>query len=130
MIVLAIKTDNPQAELHLYRDGAVLGQEIWQAHRELSATIHLRIEQLLAAHNLTFADVDGLVVFEGPGSFTGLRIGFSVANALAVSLERPIKAAGGDAWIQEGLTGLTSVKPGIPVEPVYGAAAATTPAKK
>lgn len=39
---------------------------------------------------MTFKDLDGIEVETGPGSFTGLRVGVSVANALGYSLGIPV----------------------------------------
>lgn len=130
MLTVAIRTDNPQAELYLYEDGTLKGEKVWQAHRELSATIHLQLQALLqsAAHSL--ADLTGIIFYQGPGSFTGLRIGISVANALGSSLDIPVVATMGDAWIGEGLNLLTDKKSFIPVEPFYGSEAHITLPKK
>lgn len=62
----------------------------WEAGRELSATLATRIEEMLAENKIDFGDITGIVVFVGPGSFTGLRIGISFANGLAYSLGIPI----------------------------------------
>jgi hypothetical protein len=57
----------------------------------------------------------------GEGSFTGLRIGTTVANAMSYSLGVPIVAAEGENWINEGLGKITSSKPGNLVVPKYNA---------
>lgn len=44
------------------------------------------IDQLLKKHNLTLQDIHAIEVNTGPGSFTGLRVGIAIANALAFSL--------------------------------------------
>lgn len=48
------------------------------------------IEELLTKHRLTAIDLDGITVNEGPGSFTGTRVGAAVANALAYALKIPV----------------------------------------
>ncbi len=48
------------------------------------------IDQLLKKHNLQLSDVTGIGVNVGPGSFTGLRVGISIANALGFALKIPI----------------------------------------
>ncbi len=50
------------------------------------------VDHLLSDTNTTLAQVDGIAVSIGPGSFTGLRIGMSVAKGLAVSQEKPLLA--------------------------------------
>lgn len=48
------------------------------------------IKKILKAQKLDFKDVTGIEVNCGPGSFTGLRVGVSVANALGFSLKIPV----------------------------------------
>ncbi len=48
------------------------------------------IKKMLKETNLTLADIREISVVQGPGSFTGLRVGISVANMLSVLLGIPI----------------------------------------
>lgn len=48
------------------------------------------IDKLLRKHKLKTSDIDRIAVNTGPGSFTGLRVGISVANALSFALKIPI----------------------------------------
>src|ERR1700690_3954414 len=98
MLILTIKTDQPDAELALYDGEKQLTSLTWPAHRQLAETIHQQIRQVLTEQNKTLQDLQGLAVFAGPGSFTGLRIGISVANALADSLQIPIVSGHGESW--------------------------------
>jgi tRNA threonylcarbamoyl adenosine modification protein YjeE len=67
-----------------------------------------------------------IIIFSGPGSFTSLRIGHAVVNALADSLGFPVVGARGDDWQEQGLSLVTSAKPGRPALPFYGADAHIT----
>jgi tRNA threonylcarbamoyladenosine biosynthesis protein TsaB len=102
MIILCIKTDQKIAELGLFDSDKKLDYISWEAHRELSATIHKKIGELLESQNLSWHNIKGIVFYEGPGSFTGLRIGASVANALAASLDIPVAQSGDKNWIRKG----------------------------
>lgn len=55
-----------------------------------SQVILVLIDKLLKDSGFSIKDISGIEVFEGPGSFTGLRVGISVANSLAYSLGIPI----------------------------------------
>lgn len=48
------------------------------------------IEKLLKKNNLTINEIDEIKVNRGPGSFTGLRVGVSMANALSFLLKIPV----------------------------------------
>lgn len=119
MLVLAIRSDKPEAEIYLLEDGKVIVQKNWQAHRMLAATISKQLRDVLNDKQHSLSDISGIVFYEGPGSFTGLRIGASVANALANSLGVRVTGAGGDDWMKTGIESLTgNDEPRI--ELVYG----------
>jgi tRNA threonylcarbamoyladenosine biosynthesis protein TsaB len=48
------------------------------------------IMELLEEHSYTFADVKHIQVVTGPGSYTGLRVGCAIANALGLLLGVPV----------------------------------------
>ncbi len=108
MLILAIRTDKPAAELGLYKDEGKLTNITWEAHRRLAETIHQKIEETVTVSSYTLADIEGIIVYKGPGSFTGLRIGGTVANALAASYAIPIVGETGERWITDGIKALTA----------------------
>lgn len=128
MRVLTIRTDKPEAELGLYKDTEQVEYKTWEAHRILAETIHNEINTLLNESKLE--DIEGIVIYKGPGSFTGLRIGISVANAFAESLHIPIVGATGDGWIDDGVQALMSGRNEKIVLPEYGAPVHITQQKK
>ena len=120
MIILTLRTDKPEAELGVYDDDKQLAYETWQAHRELAETIHKKIDEILNKSSNSLGDVKAIVCFKGPGSFTGLRIGLSVANALAYGLQIPIVATGGQDWIKQGAKKIVAGKNDNIALPEYG----------
>ena len=58
--------------------------------REMAKNILAEIKEFLAENDANWQNLRGICVFVGPGSFTGLRIGVTVANTLADSLKIPI----------------------------------------
>jgi tRNA threonylcarbamoyladenosine biosynthesis protein TsaB len=48
------------------------------------------IEEILIEHKVKFTDITAITVATGPGSFTGLRVGATVANALGYLLGVPV----------------------------------------
>jgi tRNA threonylcarbamoyladenosine biosynthesis protein TsaB len=121
MLCLTIRTDKPEAELGLYEDDLQLAYKTWLAHRELAETIHLQLKDLLVSQRKNLSDLGGILVFQGPGSFTGLRIGVTVANALAVSLSIPIVATEDPNWLEHGLKELKNGRNDSIALPEYGA---------
>lgn len=58
--------------------------------REMAKNILAEIKEFLVKNSVNWQNLRGICVFTGPGSFTGLRIGVTVANTLADSLKIPI----------------------------------------
>ena len=130
MITLALRTDKPEAELYLYRDGKKLAEIKWPAHRQLAETLNSQIQQILDKSSISYDELEGIAVYKGPGSFTGLRIGLSVANALAYAQKIPIAAAGGEDWLKQGLGALKDGASDKVAIPEYGAEANITKPRK
>ncbi len=120
MIVLTIRSDKPEAEIGLFDNDKPLAYETWLAHRQLAETIHTKIRDLLKSQKKDWPDVGGIICYKGPGSFTGLRIGASVANALAYSLNIPIVGASSKKWIEQGIKRLKNGKNDKQILPKYG----------
>lgn len=129
-MILTLRTDNPQAEIGLYDGDVQLAYLTWHAHRKLAETLHQTIDQLLRENDCSLADLTCLIVYKGPGSFTGLRIGISVMNALSASYDIPIVAASGDNWISKGLAALRDGVVLTVALPEYGSAPHITVPKK
>ena len=130
MFIITIRTDKPEAEIALYDDNTQLAAITWQAHRTLAETLHSWLAELLAKEQKTFSDVQGIAVFQGPGSFTGLRIGITVGNALAYSLNVPIVAAPDPDWAETARRRLLAGERDELALPEYGALPHITAQKK
>ena len=128
-MILCIKADSPDVFLGLHKD-TLLAEKSWNAGRELSVQIHQEINMLLDSIDATVSDVTGIVVYEGPGSYTGLRISISVANAIGYSQEIPVVGSTEEEWIEQGLAKLNKISSFIPVKPVYGGEVFTTKPRK
>lgn len=130
MIILTLRSDNPEAEIGLFDDNKKLGYIKWSAHRQLAETLHQKIESLLVSCGKQLDDLQGLVVFEGPGSFTGLRIGLAVGNTLAYSKGLKLVGSKGEKWLEDGLNNLILGMSSEVVLPDYGAPVHITPQKR
>lgn len=130
MIILTLRTDKPESEIGLYDGENKLAYEIWAAHRELAETLHSKVKTLLDTQQLSWQDIAGLAVYEGPGSFTGLRIGISFANALAYSNLVTIAGTTGEHWLEDAIKELIEGNGMKRVVPEYGADAHITQPRK
>lgn len=68
----------------------LIGEAVVDAPRAAMSRLLPMTEALLAANGLTVAQVDGVIVGRGPGSFTGVRIGVATAKGLAHGLSCPL----------------------------------------
>jgi tRNA threonylcarbamoyladenosine biosynthesis protein TsaB len=128
--VITIRTDKPEAEIGVYARGHRVAYYSWHAHRELAETMHTKLRELLVSNRKSIDDITAIVCYQGPGSFTGLRIGMSVANALAYGLSVPIVATTGEDWATRGIERLRQGDSDFPALPFYGAPVHITSQKK
>jgi tRNA threonylcarbamoyladenosine biosynthesis protein TsaB len=89
-MILAIDTSTASASVALYDGEIVLSEVTWQT--AASATVQLLpvVQQCFYLAQGKPADLTGIAVALGPGSFNGLRVGLSLGKGLAYSLRRPI----------------------------------------
>lgn len=130
MFILTLRTDKPISELGLYRDKQQIDYIQWEADRKLAETINTQIRELVDKNKAKLSDLEGVIVYKGPGSFTGLRIGITVANALVQGLSIPIVSTGEDNWIVEGVEQLANGEDERRALPEYGALPHITSPKK
>jgi len=125
-----MNTSAPTCQLWLVGDGQTLLEDSWEAGRELSTGMLRYVHACLEKVNANWADISGIVIFRGPGSFTGLRIGATVLNTIAHTQAVPIVGTTGESWLEEGLKRLTAAEDDKLVMPIYGADAHITKPRK
>lgn len=118
-MMLAIRTDSAQAELYLFDQGKAIDKYVWQAGRNLASELLPSIDTLVTRNNMSSADLTGIIIFTGQGSFTGLRIGTTVANTLAYAYAIPVVSAEGTAWLDSGVKKIENAVAGQYVVPKY-----------
>ncbi len=90
MKILAIESSSVTASCAV-SDGPDLLGEISLNHKKThSEKLMPLIEKLMAELQLTIKDIDIIAISEGPGSYTGLRIGASIAKSLSFAANIPI----------------------------------------
>lgn len=88
-MILAINTGSDKNSIALYSP-LVSDEVVWESYHRQSQELLAKIDKLLKSKKIKLSDLKAIAVFEGPGSYTGLRVGISVANSLAWSLNIPI----------------------------------------
>jgi tRNA threonylcarbamoyladenosine biosynthesis protein TsaB len=89
MIILAIDTCEAYCSAAIVKGGNGLARYSEKIGRGHAEKLLPAIEQLLIDASLSWRDLEKIAVISGPGTFTGLRIGLSVARGLALSLQIP-----------------------------------------
>lgn len=92
MKILGIEASNSVCGAVLTENGSVLAERAIDAPQVHAEKLLLFIDEVFMTSSSTLSDVDGIAVSIGPGSFTGLRIGLSVAKGLAFASGKPILA--------------------------------------
>lgn len=129
-MILAIKTDAPEAELWLYDGSSQRAYHSWTAHRQLAKDLLRTCDEFLQTEAVSWADLRGLVVFTGPGSFTGLRIGIVTIMSTAHALSIPAVGTNGGAWLDDGLARLARGESDDYIQPHYGSEPQITTPRK
>lgn len=89
-LILSIETSTSICSVAIHEQGELLAlAEIKEpgAHAE---KLLLLVDELFEKSGLSFGDLDAVAVSQGPGSYTGLRIGVSTAKGIAYALEIPL----------------------------------------
>ena len=115
-LILAFDTSTDRCALALGRvDGTNVNVEAeadFDAPRAALSRLLPAVEELLSAHSFSPSDLSAILIGRGPGSFTGVRIGVSIAKGLAHGLSVPLYGIGSldaIAWRsveREGLLGV------------------------
>jgi tRNA threonylcarbamoyladenosine biosynthesis protein TsaB len=93
MLVVAIDTSGRNGSVALCREDATNFAVLQKSALEggtYSARLVPSIADLLRAANLSKSQIDAFVVVDGPGSFTGLRVGLSTVKAFCEALQKPL----------------------------------------
>ena len=93
-LILNIETSTEVCSVSLAKNGEVVYQKESTEGMNHSRLLTVFIEQLFSENNLDIKTLDAVAVSKGPGSYTGLRIGVSVAKGLCYGLGIPLISVG------------------------------------
>jgi len=89
-MLLAVDTSTAQVGLAIYDGSQVVSEYAWRSSQRHTVELAPAIFELLKRCGLTMDDIQVLGVALGPGSFTSLRVGLSLAKGLALSRRLPL----------------------------------------
>ncbi|MCH5351964.1 MAG: tRNA (adenosine(37)-N6)-threonylcarbamoyltransferase complex dimerization subunit type 1 TsaB [Acutalibacter sp.] len=89
MLILAIESSASPASAAVLEDGKLLGETFVNTKQTHSQTLLPMVQNLMNSLGKTCADFDVMAVTNGPGSFTGVRIGVSCVKGLAMTNDTP-----------------------------------------
>lgn len=90
MNILAIDTSNQMLGVAIIKNDIVVCEQMTNVAKNHSVRLMPAIEQLMAEVSLLPEQLDQIVVAKGPGSYTGVRIGLTVAKTMAWALNIPV----------------------------------------
>ena len=89
-MLLAIDTATRLLSLAIHDGERVLAEQTWQAPNNHTEILAPALSGLFEHAGITAADLTALAVVQGPGSYTGVRIGVSMAKGLAAAQRLPL----------------------------------------
>lgn len=90
MLILAVDSATPVAGVALLKDNKLLYEEFVNYNKTHSETLMPMIDRALMTCESSLADMTAIAVTEGPGSFTGLRIGMGTIKGLSLAAGIPV----------------------------------------
>ena len=97
MITLGIECSSRQGSVALLKDGVLLAEKSWIAERVRHNTIFQTLEDLIGEADISYNNISLYAVGRGPGSFSGMRMSFAVAQALALPNKTEVRAVSSGA---------------------------------
>ncbi len=88
MITLFVDSSSKYLKIALSEDDKLITSKIVNSHSKHSNFLIKEIIEILSEANLTINDIDNFIVLNGPGSFTGLRVGVTVIKTLSWAMKK------------------------------------------
>ena len=120
-LILNIETATEVCSVCIAKNGKLLAIKESFEDKTHAKLLTVFIDELLKENNLKVKNLDAIAVSMGPGSYTGLRIGVSVAKGLAYAADLPLIAVSTLQSIAFGVSSKESLKPNIWICPMIDA---------
>jgi len=90
--ILCIETGTTTCSVALGNEGGVIGYKDLSDSKAHASQLSILIDELLKSLDFDISSIDAVAVSKGPGSYTGLRIGVSLAKGICYALGKPLLA--------------------------------------
>ena len=90
MLILSLDTSTLVGSTAITRDDDIVAESCINVQRTHAERLLPAIKRMLEECGLSFSQIDAVAVTEGPGSFTGLRIGMATAKGICFAADKPI----------------------------------------
>lgn len=91
MISLCMDSAYKALVLGLYKDGTLIDGVSIEAFKKQSETIFVELNQLFEKTGVDYKDVDEVIITDGPGSYTGIRIAMTIAKVFCTQMHKTLK---------------------------------------
>ena len=118
-MILALDTSTPTCRVYIVSDKVTKEYE-WEIGRGLADGILGYLRERLQENNCDWSQISAIAAYKGPGSFTGLRIGLTVLNTIADTMDIPIIGETGEDWLERSLKRIELGESDELVRPLYG----------
>ncbi len=89
-IILNIDTSSERAVICISRQGEIVSKAVHDNQRDHAGFLHVALQEILNESGISLQQLDAVNVCDGPGSYTGLRVGMSTAKGLCYALQKPL----------------------------------------
>ena len=89
-LILNIDTATKRGHCWLYNENNIIAAQTSEDQKNHATFVQSAISQLLKSHQLQLQNIDAVAVVNGPGSYTGLRVGLASAKGLCYALGKPL----------------------------------------
>ena len=89
-MLIAVDTSSRSAGVLLWKNERPLASLSWQSNFNLTAELTPAIQHMLQRTNIQARELQGVALALGPGGFSSLRVGMSVAKGLSLALDLPL----------------------------------------
>ena len=104
-VYLALDTSTPTGSVAVGRDDTVVSRALLTRQARHASALLPAVDEVLAAAGIHRQEIDGVVVGEGPGSFTGVRVAAATAKGLTAAMGcplHPVSSLAGEALAHDG----------------------------